>query len=395
MEKGRCLKMDLIALAMGKRPGGSFRYEPVAHFAFGEMTGGNGLYQGTLNNVKTPILLESETYYLNGEDMPSTSIGHRYIQTLLGFNIANVMELFDESIDSIDPIDPSKPWYVLMFALDNAFIVSNTNTLANTTVRLLRKVPGEDTYAPFAQFTYVEMDLDQSTGLYVASIGNSDALEVPYNTVYFNDAMHPMSYSPQADRWLYNINPDGTLKDETKPGYGLQVNLGSVYIISSEDLSGETVTFLREERSEETKIAGDYTIEFPIELDGDDAPFPAITLNRPLADIYRAAQRGENVQLAIRVHAVSSNGFTRRFFCVTARLQYAVETWIYNGDRYVPGYRIAFAALDPITGDMKLIRFDDSQSSTFEELMLGHTSSHGGKLLGVNSEGALEWVAPQ
>ena len=385
--------MDLMAMAMAGKSGNSFRYETVAHIAVGNMSGADGAYEGFLSDVKSPILMASETYYLNGEDMPSTSIVYNDGQTLIGFNIADVGSLYQA--ESLDPIDPGKPCYVFVFVSDFAYILSSTNALANTTVRLLRKTPAEDTCAPFAQFTDVEMDLDRSTGFYVASIDNDDALDVPYDTVYFNDAGHPMPYSAQAGRWLYNMNPDGTLKDETKPGYGLQVDLGSVYIIASEDLSGETVTFLRDERSADARIPGDYTIECPIVLDGDEAPFPAFTLDRPLADIYRAAQRGENVQLAARVHAISSDGFTETFACVPARLLYAVKTLIYNGDEFVPGYRAAFAALDPITGDMKLIRFDGSQTGTVEDFMLGHTSSHGGKLLGVNSEGALEWVAPQ
>ena len=112
------------------QPGGtSETYETVAEIQVGEMEKNDNLYLFSFTNSEIPAFVNGESCYLNNAENQGTV----YIDSdgiYLMFNT--------EDPDRLTPTDPDKPVMAITFVSDEGVIISDSEDLSNTTVRILK-----------------------------------------------------------------------------------------------------------------------------------------------------------------------------------------------------------------------------------------------------------------
>lgn len=130
------LMLEIADRLDGMGGGSSDTYETVAEIAIGEMTGQEGQYYSYTGDVSAaPQISESETYYLNDIDDPSTVVTFGSDLSMIGFNLI---------VEDEEPhrIDQKKPFVVIGWNEEASEVIvqSDTPDLSNTTVKILKKV---------------------------------------------------------------------------------------------------------------------------------------------------------------------------------------------------------------------------------------------------------------
>ena len=125
------LMLEIADRLDGMGGGSGETYETVAEIEVGEMQFDGSVYMYVFENAETPAFSDGETYYLNSAECHGVaSVDDE--GTLLLFNTTDTKNL--------DPTDPSMPSAAISYEKGDAAFASNSDSFANTTITILKKV---------------------------------------------------------------------------------------------------------------------------------------------------------------------------------------------------------------------------------------------------------------